>query len=143
VAVKSTGDISAEPVTGQNTEEHVLSDLDVRNDKNRPSLTSDAVAEERQAVLSRNTIDELADAITGDKDIGLWSSKIAYRKKCGNIARKTKSYFLNIMFHNTETRHGNATQILLVARTTTSKSLKEAGFDFLLHKFVLIVPRVD
>jgi len=38
------------------------------------------------------------------------------------------------MFHNTEkteTPHGNAPQILFVARTTTPKSLKEAGFVFL------------
>jgi len=34
-------------------------------------------------------------------------------------------------------------QILFVARTTTPKSLKEAGFVFLLHKFVCIVSRVD
>jgi len=49
-------------------------------------------------------------------------------------------------FHNTETtetRHGNAPQILFVARTTTPKSLKEAGFVFLLHKLVFIVSRVD
>jgi len=51
-----------------------------------------------------------------------------------------------MMFHNTEkteTHHGNASQILFVARTTTSKSLKEAGFVFLLHKLVFIVSRVD
>jgi len=44
-----------------------------------------------------------------------------------------------MMFHNTEktgTHHGNAPQILFVARTTTPKSLKEAGFVFLLHTFV-------
>jgi len=36
-----------------------------------------------------------------------------------------------MMFHNTEkteTCHGNAPQILFVARTTTPKSLKEADF---------------
>jgi len=50
------------------------------------------------------------------------------------------------MFHNTEkteTRHGNAPQILFVARTTTPKSLKEADVVFLLHKRVFIVSRVD
>ena len=50
------------------------------------------------------------------------------------------------MFHKTEkreTRHGNAPQILCVARTTTPKSLKEAGFVFLLHKHVFTVSRVD
>jgi len=73
VAVKSTGDISAEPVTGQNIEEHVATDLDLRIDKNRPSLTSSVVAEERQGVSLKNTIDEMADAITAGKDIGLWA----------------------------------------------------------------------
>jgi len=51
-----------------------------------------------------------------------------------------------MMFHNTEkteTRHGNAPQILFVARTTTPKSLKEADVVFLLHKLVFIVSRVD
>jgi len=69
-----------------------------------------------------------------------------YRKKCGNVGWKTKSYFWNTMFHNTEkteTRHGNAPQIIFVARTTTPKSLKEAGFVYLLHKLVFIVSRVD
>jgi len=43
------------------------------------------------------------------------------------------------MFRNIEKKeacHGNAPQILFIARTTTSKSLKEAGFVFLLHKLV-------
>ena len=51
-----------------------------------------------------------------------------------------------MIFHNsekTETRHGNVPQILFGARTTTPKSLKEAGFIFLLHKLVFIVSRVD
>jgi len=42
-----------------------------------------------------------------------------------------------MMFHNTEkteTRHGNAPQILFSARTTTPKSLKKEGFVFLLQK---------
>jgi len=47
VAVKSSGDISAKPVRGQKIEAHVVTDLDLRNDENRPSLTSSAVAEER------------------------------------------------------------------------------------------------
>jgi len=48
------------------------------------------------------------------------------------------------MFHyaeKTETRHGNAPQILLGARTTTPKSLKGAGFVFLLYKLVFTVSR--
>jgi len=72
--MKSSGNISAEPVTGQKIE--VGTDLDLRNDDNRPSLTNSAAAEERQEVSSKNTMDELSEAITGDKDTGLWSSNI-------------------------------------------------------------------
>ena len=57
-------------------EEHVVTDLDVRNDDNRPSLNSGAAAEERQVISSKNATDELSDAITVGKDIGLWSSDI-------------------------------------------------------------------
>ena len=71
VAVKSSGDISTETVRGQKIEEHVVTDLDLRNDENRPSLTSSAIAEERQDASSKNTIDEMSDAITGSNDIGL------------------------------------------------------------------------
>ena len=39
--------------------------LDLRNDENGPSLTSSAVAEEHQNVSSKNTVDEMADAING------------------------------------------------------------------------------
>ena len=60
----------------QKVEEHVVTDLGVRNDDNRPSSTSCAAAEELQEVSSKNTIDELSDAFTGGKDIGLWSSNI-------------------------------------------------------------------
>ena len=48
MAVKSSGDISEEPVRGQKIE--VGTDLDLRNDDNVPSLTSGAAAEERQKV---------------------------------------------------------------------------------------------
>jgi len=65
VAVKSSWDISAEPVSGQIIEERVVTDLDQRNDENRPNLTSSAVAEERQDISSKNTIHEMADAVTG------------------------------------------------------------------------------
>jgi len=34
--VKSSGDVSAEPVRGQKMEEHVVTDLDLRYDENRP-----------------------------------------------------------------------------------------------------------
>ena len=73
VAVKSSGDISAEPVKGQKIEEHVVTGLDLSSDENRPSLTSGAVAEERPDVSSQNTIDEVAGAITGGNDIRLWA----------------------------------------------------------------------
>ena len=69
-----------------------------------------------------------------------------YRNKRGNIGWKTKSYFWKMMFlitEKTETRHGNAPQILFGARTTTPKLLKEAGFVFILRQLVLIVSRVD
>ena len=58
MAVKSSGDISAELVRGQKIEEHAVTDLDLRNDETRRSLTSSA-AEERQDVSSKNTIDEM------------------------------------------------------------------------------------
>jgi len=53
--VKSSKDISAEPVRGQKIDEPVVADLYVRNNENRPKHT-------------KNTIDELAGAITGGKD---------------------------------------------------------------------------
>ena len=62
-----------------------MTDLDLRNDENRPSLTSSAV-EERQDVSSKNTIDEMADTITGGKEIGLWALWPGnIPEKCGNI----------------------------------------------------------
>ena len=63
MAVKTSRDISAETVKGQKIEEHVVKVLDVRYDDNRPSLTSGAAAE-RHDVSSKNTMDELSDAIT-------------------------------------------------------------------------------
>ena len=48
----------------------------LHNNDNRPSLTSGAAAEERQEVSSKNPMDELPDAITGDNDIGLLASTI-------------------------------------------------------------------
>jgi len=55
VAVKSSGDICAEPVRGQKIEEHVT-DLDLHNDDDRRSLISGAAVEERQKVSSKNTL---------------------------------------------------------------------------------------
>jgi len=90
VAVKSSGDISADPVGRQKIEEHVVTHVDARKDDNRPSLTSGPAAEDRQEASSKNTVDELSDAFTGGKDIGLWSSNLP--EKCGNIGCKTKTY---------------------------------------------------
>jgi len=36
MVVKFSGDISAEPVRGQKIEEHFVTDLNLRNDDNRP-----------------------------------------------------------------------------------------------------------
>jgi len=56
VAVKSSGDISAEAVRAQKIEKHVVTDLDLRNDVIGHSLTNGAAAEDRQEVSSKNTI---------------------------------------------------------------------------------------
>jgi len=58
-----------------------VTDLDLRNDENRSSLTSSAVAEERQDVSSKN-------AITGGNDIGLWALWPA------NIPEQMREYWL-------------------------------------------------
>ena len=84
VAVKSSRDFSADSVRGQKIEEHVATDVDPRNDENRPSLTSSAVAEEHQGVSSKNTIDEMADAIMEATILVSGpSGHPIYRKKCG------------------------------------------------------------
>jgi len=80
VPVKSSGDISAEPVRGQKIVEHVTLRSTQLDDENRPSLTSGAVAGKRQ-VSSENTVDEMADAITAYNDIGLWSTNIPEEMK--------------------------------------------------------------
>jgi len=53
VALKSSGDISAELLRGQKIKKHVTTDLDPRNDENRPGLPKGAAAEERQEVAYR------------------------------------------------------------------------------------------
>ena len=70
MAVKSSGDISAELQEGK-SEEQVATDLSLCNDKDRPSLTSGTLAEECQRVLSKSTIDEMAEPVTGGNDIVL------------------------------------------------------------------------
>jgi len=84
VPVKSSGDISAEPVSvrEQKIEEHIVTDLDLRIDESRPSLTSGAVAEKSQEVSSKNTIDEMADTVTV-ATISV-SGQPVNRKKCRN-----------------------------------------------------------
>jgi len=67
-------------------------------------LTSSAVAEERQDISSTNTIDEIADAITGGNDIGLWA--LWPGEFCHLSPLVTPL---------------NVPQILFVARTTTAK----------------------
>jgi len=59
-----------------------VTDLDLRNDENRSSLTSGtAPVAERQEESSKNTIDQLADATTGGNDIGLWPANIPERMR--------------------------------------------------------------
>jgi len=82
VAVKSSGDISAEPVRGQKIEEHVVTDLDLRNDENRPSSTSSAIGEERQDVSLKNSLDEMADVIIGGyRSLGPLDSQYTGKKR--------------------------------------------------------------
>jgi len=83
VAVKLSGDISAEPARGQKIEEHVVTDLDLRNDDSTPSLTSGVAAEERQDVSSMNTIDSCL-TLSLESKISV-SGHLIYQKKCGNI----------------------------------------------------------
>ena len=98
VTVKPSGDICcAEPVRGQKTKEYVVTDLDLSNDENRPSLTSNAVGEERQDASSKDTIDEIADAITGGNDVGLWALWPANMpEKCGKLVEIWNGFFLTL-----------------------------------------------
>ena len=67
-----------------------MTDLDVRNDDSRPSLTSGAAAEERQDVSSINTMSCLTLSLEAKISA---SGHPIYRKKCVNIGCKTKNYF--------------------------------------------------
>jgi len=75
-------------VRGQKIEEYAVTDLVLRNNENRPSLTSGAapVAEERQEASSKNMMDEMAAAITGGIDVGLWLANIL--KNAGLLVKK-------------------------------------------------------
>ena len=81
---QSSGAIFAELVRRQKIEEHAASDLDLRDDENRRSLTSSAVAEEGQGVSSKSTIDErwLTQSLEVTTSV---SSHPIYRKRCRNI----------------------------------------------------------
>jgi len=56
--------------------------------ENASQISFCAVAEERQDVSSKNTIDEIADAITGGNDMGIWALWPA------NILEKMREYWL-------------------------------------------------
>jgi len=120
-----------------------VTDVDLRNDDNRPSLTS-GTAEERQDVSSINTIDELSNAITGGKYVGLWSS---------NIPEKTREYWLknqklflkhDIRQHRKERNSSRKCTTNLMRRQNHNAEIVERScFVFLLHKVVFIVSCVD
>ena len=72
VAVKSSGDISEEPEEDSKARNKLWQSISTHNDENRPSLTSGAATvAELQEVSSKNTINEMADPISGGNDIGL------------------------------------------------------------------------
>ena len=56
VTMKFSGGISAEPVRGQQIQEHAVTDLVLHNNENRPRWTSGAapVAEERQEIIEKH-----------------------------------------------------------------------------------------
>jgi len=71
-----------EPLSGQKIEEHAVTDLDPRNDENRPSLTSGTPpVTDRQEVSSKSTVDEMANATTRGNNIGLWPANIPERMR--------------------------------------------------------------
>ena len=65
-----------------------MTDSDLRNDESRSSLTSSAVTEERQDVSSKNTIDEMTDAIIVGNTIDFWALWPA------NTSAKVREYWL-------------------------------------------------
>jgi len=140
--MKSSWDIPAEPVRGQKIE--IGTDLDLRNDDNRPSLIGGATAEERPEVSSKNTIDELSDAITRCKDISPWSS---------NIPEKKREHWLNneklfskhgVPQHRKERNSSRKRSINLIRRQNHNTEVVERSWlCFLLHKLMFIVSRVD
>ena len=92
---------------------------------------------------------EATISVSGSSDQPIYRKKMReywLKYEAGSFWYCDENHFLNVMFHNTEmteTCHGNAPQVLFVARTTMAKSLTEAGFVFLLHKRVLNVSLAD
>jgi len=122
VTMKFSGHSSADPVVRrQKIEEHFVTHLVLRNNENRPSLTSGAapVAEELHEASSNNTIEEMTAAITGCKDIGLWlanlpkNAGLLVKNWKGTVRHCDEKLFLNHDVpqhpqHRKETRNGNA-----------------------------------
>ena len=75
--MKSSGDISAGPIRGQKIE--VGTDLDLRNDENRQTLTSSAAAEEHQKI-----------SVSGP------SAQSIYRKNAGILVEISNRFFLTL-----------------------------------------------
>jgi len=79
-------------VRGQKIEEHAVTDLVLRSNENKPSLTSGAApaAEERQEASSKYTLDVMASTIIGVKDICLWVVNIT--TNAGLLVKKLNRY---------------------------------------------------
>jgi len=54
VAVESSEDISAEPVRGQKIEEHVVTDLDLRNYENRPMFNQWCSSRTSRSIIEKS-----------------------------------------------------------------------------------------
>jgi len=64
-----------------------------------PSVTSSAVAEERQDVSSKNAIDEMADIITGDNDRSLFPLASQYTGiDVGRLVQIWNRFFLTLLW---------------------------------------------
>jgi len=90
-------------------------------------------------------MDELSDAITGDKDIGLWSSNIP--EKMREYWLKNEELFLkhDVQQHRKDRNSSRKFTTNLIRRQNRSAECIERswGFVFLFHKLVLFVSRVD
>jgi len=69
----------------------------------------------------------MAYVITGGNEIGLWPEKMReywFKNETDSLWRFDEKLFLNHdvpQHRNAETYHGNAPQVIFVARTTTAK----------------------